>query len=144
MYPRQVFSTGTVSRLYTRIRASEFHNGNFQSQAGAFRRLSVAGRLRSPQLSVRYQFDGKLDQIKAAVMWVNSADDAVNPPDLGTAEDRIKKVKHGRFVLLPISAQLRPCRRNRSAGSIPRCFIFMAGTCYQGIMQSCYLKRFVG
>jgi len=94
--------------------------------------------------SRNYDPSGKLDQIKAAVMWVNSADDAVNPPDLGTAEDRIKKVKHGRFVLLPISAQLRPCRRNRSAGSIPRCFIFMAGTCYQGIMQSCYLKRFVG
>ena len=103
MYPRQVFSTGTVSRLYTRIRASEFHNGNFQSQAGAFRRLSVAGRLRSPQLSVRYQFDGKLDQIKAAVMWVNSADDVVNPPELGIAEGQIKKVKRGRFVLLPIS-----------------------------------------
>ena len=53
--------------------------------------------------SRNYDPSGKLDQIKAAVMWVNSADDAVNPPDLGIAEDRIKKVKQGRFVLLPIS-----------------------------------------
>jgi len=27
----------------------------------------------------------------------------VNPPELSIAEDQIKKVKHGRFVLLPIS-----------------------------------------
>ena len=53
--------------------------------------------------SRNYDPSGKLDQIKAAVTWVNSADDAVNPPELGIAEDQIKKVKHGRFVLLPIS-----------------------------------------
>lgn len=50
-----------------------------------------------------YDPSGKLDQIKAAVMWVNSADDVVNPPELGIAEEQIKKVKRGRFVLLPIS-----------------------------------------
>ena len=47
MYPRQVSSAGTVSRLYTRIRASEFHNRSFQSQAGAFRRLSPGGSVRA-------------------------------------------------------------------------------------------------
>ena len=36
-------------------------------------------------------------------MWVNTADDAVNPPELGIAEAQIKKIKRGRFVLLPIS-----------------------------------------
>jgi homoserine O-acetyltransferase len=50
-----------------------------------------------------YDPSGKLDQIKAAVMWVNSADDAVNPPELGIAEQQIRKMKRGRFVLLPIS-----------------------------------------
>jgi homoserine O-acetyltransferase len=53
--------------------------------------------------SRNYDAIGKLDQIKAAVMWVNSADDAVNPPELGIAENQIKKVKRGHFVLLPIS-----------------------------------------
>jgi homoserine O-acetyltransferase/O-succinyltransferase len=53
--------------------------------------------------SRNYDPSGKLDQIKAAVMWVNSADDEVNPPELGIAENQIKKVKRGRFVLLPIS-----------------------------------------
>ena len=43
MYPRQIFSTGTVSRLYTRIGTSEFRNGSFRSQAGGNRHLSPGG-----------------------------------------------------------------------------------------------------
>jgi homoserine O-acetyltransferase/O-succinyltransferase len=38
-------------------------------------------------------------------MFVNSADDFINPPELGIAEREIKRVKGGRFVLLPISEQ---------------------------------------
>ena len=33
------------------------------------------------------------------------ADDTVNPPELGIAEREIKKVKRGKFVLLPITEQ---------------------------------------
>ena len=40
-------------------------------------------------------------------MFINSADDLINPPELGIAEQQIKKVKRGRFVLLPISDQTR-------------------------------------
>ncbi len=49
----------------------------------------------------------KLETIQAAVMHVNSADDFVNPPELGIAEREIKRVKRGRFVLLPITEQTR-------------------------------------
>jgi homoserine O-acetyltransferase len=35
-------------------------------------------------------------------MWINSADDFINPPELGIAETEVKKIPHGRFVLLPI------------------------------------------
>ncbi|HEV2351499.1 MAG TPA: alpha/beta fold hydrolase [Terriglobia bacterium] len=47
----------------------------------------------------------QLARIKARVMFVNSADDFINPPELGIAEQEIKKVKNGRFVLLPTSDQ---------------------------------------
>jgi homoserine O-acetyltransferase len=40
-------------------------------------------------------------------MFVNSADDFINPPELGIAEREIKRVKNGRFVLIPISDQTR-------------------------------------
>jgi homoserine O-acetyltransferase len=38
-------------------------------------------------------------------MFINSADDFINPPELGIAEQEIKQVKKGRFVLLPISEE---------------------------------------
>jgi homoserine O-acetyltransferase len=46
-----------------------------------------------------------LDKIRAAVMWVNSADDFIDPPELGIAELEIKRVKNGRFILLPATDQ---------------------------------------
>jgi homoserine O-acetyltransferase/O-succinyltransferase len=52
-----------------------------------------------------YNPEPKLDEIKAHVTLVNSADDVINPPELGIAEREIKNVKNGRFVLLPISDQ---------------------------------------
>jgi homoserine O-acetyltransferase len=36
-------------------------------------------------------------------MWVNSADDFINPPELGIAEREVKKIPRGKFVLLPVS-----------------------------------------
>lgn len=50
-----------------------------------------------------YDPSSKLDKISAPVMFINSADDFINPPELGIAEREIKNVKNGRFVLLPIS-----------------------------------------
>jgi homoserine O-acetyltransferase len=53
--------------------------------------------------SRNYDPSSKLGTIKAHVMHVNSADDFINPPALGIAEREIKKVKNGKFVLLPVS-----------------------------------------
>ncbi|HVI10141.1 MAG TPA: alpha/beta fold hydrolase [Candidatus Binatia bacterium] len=54
-----------------------------------------------------YNPQPKLAEITAKVMLVNSADDVINPPELGIAEREIKKVKNGKFVLLPITDQTR-------------------------------------
>jgi homoserine O-acetyltransferase len=52
-----------------------------------------------------YDPSAKLGTIKAPVMWVNSADDFINPPELGIAETMVKRIPRGRFVLIPISDQ---------------------------------------
>jgi homoserine O-acetyltransferase len=52
-----------------------------------------------------YDPSSKLGLIQAPVMFINSADDFINPPELGIAEKEIKQVKKGKFVLLPTSAQ---------------------------------------
>jgi homoserine O-acetyltransferase len=58
-----------------------------------------------------YQFDSSrfynpaphLEKIKAPLYAINSADDQVNPPELGILEKEIKRVKQGRYILIPIS-----------------------------------------
>ena len=58
-----------------------------------------------------YQFDASrvynpaphLAAIKAPLFAINSADDQVNPPELGILDTEIKKVAKGRYILLPIS-----------------------------------------
>ncbi len=52
-----------------------------------------------------YDPSARLGTITAPVMFVNSADDFINPPELGIAEQEIKKVKKGQFVLIPASDQ---------------------------------------
>lgn len=46
-----------------------------------------------------------LEKIKAPLVAINSADDEVNPPELGLMEQEIKKVKDGTYILLPITDQ---------------------------------------
>lgn len=48
-----------------------------------------------------------LETIKAPVMWVNSADDFINPPELGLAEGFARRIRHGKFVLIPASAETK-------------------------------------
>jgi homoserine O-acetyltransferase len=55
--------------------------------------------------SRNYDPSPQLEKIAVPVMFVNSADDFINPPELGIAEREIKRVKKGRFVLIPISEQ---------------------------------------
>jgi homoserine O-acetyltransferase/O-succinyltransferase len=52
-----------------------------------------------------YDPSSGLEKIKAPLLQINSADDFINPPELGIAEREIKHVKNGRFILLPASDQ---------------------------------------
>jgi homoserine O-acetyltransferase/O-succinyltransferase len=52
-----------------------------------------------------YDPSGGLEKIRAPLLQINSADDFINPPELGIAEREIKRVKGGRFILLPASDQ---------------------------------------
>ena len=54
-----------------------------------------------------YDPSPNLDKITARVLAINSADDFVNPPELGIVDTLIRRVKNGKFVLLPITDQTR-------------------------------------
>jgi homoserine O-acetyltransferase len=55
--------------------------------------------------SRNYDPSPDLEKIKVPVMFVNSGDDFINPPELGIAEREIQRVKKGKFVLIPASEQ---------------------------------------
>jgi len=62
-----------------------------------------------------YQFESSedynpqpdLEKIVAPLTAINSADDFINPPELGVEAREIKRVQKGEFILLPITDQTR-------------------------------------
>jgi len=53
--------------------------------------------------SRNYDPSAGLEKIKVPVMWINSGDDFINPPELGIAEREVTRLKNGRFILIPAS-----------------------------------------
>lgn len=48
-----------------------------------------------------------LERIKAPLLAINSADDLINPPELGLLEREIKRVPRGRAIVIPLSPDTR-------------------------------------
>ena len=57
--------------------------------------------------SRNYDPSQHLDRIKVPVMYINSADDFINPPELGIAEKLVHNMPNAKFVLIPISDKTR-------------------------------------
>jgi homoserine O-acetyltransferase len=62
-----------------------------------------------------YQFEASrdydpgpgLERIRAPLLALTWADDLINPPEIGILEREIRRVAHGRTLLLPLSAESR-------------------------------------
>jgi homoserine O-acetyltransferase len=87
-----------------------------RDSADAYIESWVRARMRTTDANdFVYQFEASADydpspdlaKIRAPVLAINSADDLVNPPELGLMEQLIKRVSKGRYVLLPISDSTR-------------------------------------
>ena len=50
-----------------------------------------------------YSPEPDLPKIKAKVLLINTVEDVVNPPELGTVERAMKAIHEGRYVLIPYS-----------------------------------------
>jgi homoserine O-acetyltransferase len=57
--------------------------------------------------SRNYDPSAQLGKITVPVMWINSADDFINPPELGIAQKTVADMPNARFVLLPITDATR-------------------------------------
>lgn len=88
----------------TRDAADKFYEDRVKA---AVARLDANDLLYQLDASREYNPAPKLETIKAPLVAINSADDVINPPELGIIEREIKRAKHGRFILLPITDQTR-------------------------------------
>ena len=85
-----------------------------QADEAFARRFYGEGRRQDPN-DMLYAYDSSreynpaphLARIRAPLYAINSADDQVNPPELGILEREIKLVKRGRFILIPTSEKTR-------------------------------------
>jgi homoserine O-acetyltransferase len=57
--------------------------------------------------SRNYDPSQNLAEITTPLLWINSADDFINPPELGIAEKMVKRMPNARFILIPISDATR-------------------------------------
>jgi homoserine O-acetyltransferase len=60
-------------------------------------------------LEASYDYDPgpNLEKIRAPLLAINSADDLINPPELGILEREIKRVPQGRAIVIPLSDKTR-------------------------------------
>lgn len=91
-------------RAPTRDAADKFYQDGLKASLPG---LDANDLLYQLDASREYNPSPKLETIKAPLLAVNSADDFVNPPELGMMQREIKRVKRGRFVLLPITTETR-------------------------------------
>jgi len=80
--------------------ASDKYVGDAEMRAST---LDANDMLYQVNSSRNYDPSPQLEKITAPIMWINSADDFINPPELGIAEKESKRLRNGTFVLLPIS-----------------------------------------
>ncbi len=109
---------GALQMLYIMTSAPlvQQHDAPTRDSADAvIRRFLDARMLNTDANDFLYAFDASrnynpepmLSRIRAPLLAINSADDQVNPPELGIMERLITRVPTGRFVLIPIGPTTR-------------------------------------
>ena len=76
---------------------------------------AIADSLKTADANDVYQIEAShdynpgpdLEKIRAPLFAVHSADDLINPPELGILEREIKRVSKGRAVVLPLTPETR-------------------------------------
>jgi len=115
--PRQGLTAAINVLMMMTSNPLQWHkSGATRDEADRWYESQVATRLAATDANdMLYQYNasrdydpsGDLEKITAAVLAINSADDVVNPPELGLMEKLMPRVKRGRYVLIPTSDRTR-------------------------------------
>jgi homoserine O-acetyltransferase len=103
-YTSFFWMTSSPYNLQKRAPTREEAEHAYTTSADAFIRTQDANdMIYALDASRDYNPEPDLSKIKCYFFAVNSADDEVNPPELGLMETAIKKVPKGRYILIPWS-----------------------------------------
>jgi homoserine O-acetyltransferase len=89
----------------TRAAADKFAEEMMTASLGSGRDANDA--IYQTDASRNYNPWDKLDRVKAPVLWINFADDLLNPPELGVAEKAVARMPNARFILVPGTEKTR-------------------------------------
>ena len=84
----------------TRLQAEEYVNQTVERRVAE---TDADNFLYYFEASRNYNPEPKLSTIQVPVLWINSEDDFINPPELNMAPQLAKRMPHARFILIPAS-----------------------------------------
>ncbi len=99
---------GSAPLLWQRLYpAREDADKLVEAQEARIKTLDANDLLYQVNSSRNYNPLPNLEKIRAPLMWINSTDDFINPPELTTPERDVKRIARGQFHLLQASDQTR-------------------------------------
>jgi homoserine O-acetyltransferase len=88
----------------TRVAAEKYKDEAF---ARTFARNDANDTIYQLDSSRNYNPWPNLEKITVPVLWLNSADDFINPPGFSYPEEGVKRMPRARYILIPASAETK-------------------------------------
>jgi homoserine O-acetyltransferase len=110
--PRSLVTAATIIWIMTSSPLQQHKQAPTRDKADSVIDAYIDQRMRTTDANdFLYQYEASrdydpsvaLEKIKAPLYAVNSADDVVNPPELGLMEKLMPRVKRGKYILIPTS-----------------------------------------
>ncbi len=95
------FGTESPTRIQEMAPTLDAANALYEKRLADAAKGDANNQLWAIEAIMDYDPEPDLDKIKAKVMLINDQEDHANPPELGTVERAMKRVKNGRYVLIP-------------------------------------------
>ena len=103
--PLSALLTQSVVRIQDMTPTREAGDALYQQFVERAKKGDANNRLYQIESTMDYDPSGGLDRIKARLLAINFADDAINPPELGVLEAGVARIPGARCVVVPAGPQ---------------------------------------
>jgi homoserine O-acetyltransferase/O-succinyltransferase len=103
--PLRALMTESVIQLQASAPTREAGDAFYEKLVEQARKTDANNLLYATEAVMDYDPSKDLEKIKAKLMAINFADDAVNPPELDVVEAAIRRIRDAKLVIVPASAE---------------------------------------